>query len=136
MIWTDEMNARFMELWKNTPVIEMARVFGCSKTAISKHASYMGLARSFYSNNSVAVGYTLPRPLRDAIAAEGRRKNMPPSGVLASILYEHYGIEKPAGFNPWGRNGGKRKNSSGRKPKKAVHVYGKPSMPFVNIGRD
>lgn len=132
MIWTAEHDARLKELWPTTPGAEIARQFGCAKSTIYARVSRLGLTRSFYGNDAVSVWFTIPRTLRDELAAEGRRKNMPPSGVLASILYDHYGVERPVGFNPWGKNGGKREVSAA----KVKMVPRAPSMPFVPMGRD
>lgn len=133
--WTPENDAILKELWPTHTGQQIGKILGCSKSAIHMRVHHLGIRRSVVYNDAIAVQFRVPCDLIAALRADAKATGRSATGIIAMMLYERYGIEKPTGFNPCARNGGPRPNS-GRKRKANPATYSKPSMPFVNIGRD
>ncbi len=132
--WTDENDAILKELWPDHTGKQIGHILGCSKAAVHIRVNALGLRRAVRYNETRPAQFRVPCELLTALRADAKATSRSASGIIAALLYDHYGIEKPVGFNPCARNGGARPNC-GRKRKPNPAAYSKPSMPFVPIGR-
>lgn len=137
--WTPEADARLVELWPNHTARQVARIMGTSAGAVHQRVYALGLRREVTRKDNIPVGIRLPRELREAIRAEEQATGEAISAIIARVLYRHFKIDPPKGYNPWKNNGGARKNSGRKQRLESSRVFTpphQPSLPPVSIGRD
>ncbi len=127
--WTVEDDAQLAALWQSHTAAQIGEIMGRTKSSILQRKHVLGLNRYIETSDHEGLQIKIPRAVVRAGREEAARTGKSLSGVIASIVAEHFGIELPKGFNPWARNGGARIAGNAFPPRV-------PSLPSIPIGRD
>ena len=132
--WTEEQEDQLCRRWPRSTTADVARAMGKTERAVTMRAHRLGLRRDYETTGFVAVCIKMPAAMRDKRQAEADLRAITIGSVIREAIAAHLGLPKTGMIAV---KGGPRKGAGLKaKPKPASFIPRKPSMPFVNIGRD
>lgn len=132
--WTPSQEDQLRRLWPVSSTADVARAMGKTRRSVTLKAHRLGLTRTYETTGYVMTTIRLPKEMRDKLQAEADLRAITIGSVIREAIAAHLGLPKTGMIAV---KGGPRKGA-GRKAeaKPASFIPRKPSMPFVNIGRD
>lgn len=130
-IWTASEENQLRAMVNTHTNKEIGKLLGKDRKDVAGKLYRMGLRRKTERISSLTTTIRLSETMKAKIQADADRLDVTIGSVMREIIAKHYGIQ---GERIWAVRGGKSRGRDHRLPEPCV--YDKPSMPFVNIGRD
>lgn len=130
-IWTASEENQLRAMVNTHTNKEIGKLLGKDRKDVAGKLYRMGLKRATERVGGATTTIRLSDTMRAALERDATEKQITIGSIVRAIIAEHYGLE---GERIVAVRGGKRMRAG--RPRLSPVTFSKPSMPFVNIGRD